>query len=781
MTADEDRVTAHPQGEQGRNCSQPTLTGRGVTRRELGQLLAGVALARACPVQAGNRAEVFPGLDRGLEQSGTISSSESERDSSLFVAAPDGSFRWNVGNQFYNQQLRLKEGKFVCTSLRFNHPGREWIHPAASSDEFQVIIADMEGKPLTLVGQESWVYVNHSMTKSEQGWNHLSIEMKHSSLPVGICRHYLWRAELPVLRQYTTISNQASTRMEVRRLDCFRLRISPLPESLELCWINNFGRGMKPNPGNPIHYCSIEDNVETWLRTGPYSPDFAWFCLRIPGKDEGLVGGWEWSGPMVVGIGDMKDPCLIHGGLDTEGMAEPLEPGGSLNTPVGWYGFYSGDLDEAAALSHRFIAAGLAPTIPGADYPWVGYCSWAASLDKGSPYNEEGSHPWFPSERNLLSQVEAAAELGCEFFLWDYGWFPQVGNWWCDPRRFPNGSRTVAESVRKKGMKLGLWFGFGNADETSDVVRSHWDWLATYGGKPIPDAFFTRTGASVWNTRILCLAHRPAREWVKQQLARVIEEFELDWLKHDFDLITICQDRHHTHTPGDGRLAACEGFYEIMDFILQRYPRLVCENWMNNSAVPDYGILQRHHMQLIGDAYKAFALRQMVYGHTQVFPLDRQQRYVRFEDSEGDLKTMFRSGSIGGPLTLLSDPRGMAENQRRLLRDEILLYKKNRRLFSGKAYRLLGRPHPWGWDAFELYDEKRGEGALYVFRNHHPDSRQEVILKGIDPSRDYQVTYHDRHEVKTFAGRQLITSGIPVSLPEKNSTELILFSSSSIR
>lgn len=769
--------TPPPSGENNEtNLLRLDLTCRTIRRRDFGQMLAGMAAIQSIlPSSNSGRAD-SPVSDPDAEKSGGSPPKETHEKVPLFENLQDGTLRWNVGNRFFHQKLSLKQGKFTCTSLRFSPKDREWIHPAGTSDEFLFSISKPGEEPQILKGEDSWEYLNHSAKETEQGWQHLSIVMKHASLPVAVRRHYLWKADLPVLRQYTSILNQSPARLTLNRVDCLRLRVSPLPESLELCWIDNFGRAMKPNPGNPIHSCSIDENIEKLLRTGPYSPDFAWFCLRIPGRGEGLIGGWEWSGPMTVAVGDMKDPCLIHGGLDPEGMAEALEPGASFDSPIAWYGFYAGDLDAAAALSHRLVQSALAPLLPATDYPWVGYCSWSASLDKNSPFNETGTHPWFPTENNLLSQVEAAAELGCELFLWDYGWFPQLGNWWCDRRRFPDGSKRVIDAVRSKKMKLGLWFGFGNADETSDVVRSHRDWLATYGGKPIPDAFFTRCAASVWNTRTLCLAHRPVREWVKEQLVRVIEEFELDWLKHDFDLITICQDRYHTHTPGDGRLAACEGFYEIMDFVRQQYPRLICENWMNNSAVPDYGVLQRHHMQLIGDAYKAFALRQMVYGHTQVFPLDRQHRYVRFEDSEGDLKTMFRSGSIGGPLTLLSDPRRMVDTQRRLLKDEIRLYKQIRRLFQGKACRLIGRPHPQGWDAFEVYDEKRGEGALYVFRNQHPVARQEVILKGIDPNRDYRVTYHDRQEEKVFTGKRLTTSGIPVTLPDKNSTELILFS-----
>jgi alpha-galactosidase len=306
------------------------------------------------------------------------------------------------------------------------------------------------------------------------------------------------------------------------------------------------------------------------------------------------------------------------------------------------------------------------------------------------------------------------------------------------------------------------------------VAREHPDWLAEYKGKPIPDDFFIRTGASTWNTRIVCLAHRPAREWVKEQLARVIDAAELDWLKHDFDLLTYCTSRHHSHTPGDGRIAACAGFYEIMDFVRSRYPKLVCEHWMNDSATPDYGVLQRHHVQLIGDAYRAFSLRQMVYGHCQIFPLDRQHRYLRLEDSEGDLTNTLQSSMIGGPWTLLSDPRLIDSERKAILNREIALYKRFRHLFAtAKVYRLIARPHPRGWDAIELWDEAHGEGMVYVFRGEHPSALCQVKLNGLARETRYKAEFLRMGHVVEVSGSALIVEGLPVRLPEPGTCELI--------
>jgi alpha-galactosidase len=679
-------------------------------------------------------------------------------------AAPAG---WPIAAGPCKQKLELRDGKFLCTSLA-SAAGREWIHPAEPSDEFLVRL----GTGVTLTGSSGWRLAGAEEHSIAHGWRETAIAVDSTAHPVRISRHYAVHADLPVIRQWTTVTNTGAVSLAITRLDTFRIRLGPAP--LELRWMNNFGRAMIPSPGNPIQSRAIEENTEQPIRTGPYSPDCGWFSLSLP-EGEALIGGWEWSGPMNVNLSGGVDPCLLSGGLDSDSMSEPLAAGATMVSPVGWYAFVRGDLDDAAALSHALVREALAPPLPERDFPWAGYCTWATAIDRErNPHNEPGTHPWFPTERNVLGQVEAAAAIGCELFLWDYGWFPRVGDWWFDPARFPQGPARVSRAVHDRGMKLGLWFGFGNADQPSQVAREHPDWLAEYRGKPIPDDFFIRTGASTWNTRILCLAHRPVREWVKQQLARVIDAAELDWLKHDFDLITICQARHHTHTPGDSRIGSCEAFYEIMDFIRARYPKLVCEQWMNDSAVPDYGVLQRHHVQLIGDAYESFRLRQMVYGHLQIFPLDRQHRYLRLEDSRGDLATVLESSMIGGPWTLLSDPRLLTPEQRATVTREIVLYKRFRSLFAtARVYRLAGRPLPRGWDAFQLWDEGLGQGVVYVFRNRHPEPALPLRLKGLEASAVYQAEFTRGRSSTTLSGAALMGSGIPVELSKQNTCELI--------
>ena len=73
---------------------------------------------------------------------------------------------------------------------------------------------------------------------------------------------------------------------------------------------------------------------------------------------------------------------------------------------------------------------------------------------------------WFGVENEFdeafLRQVDRAAELGLEFFVLDGGWhtggFPDgVGNWTPDRRKFPHGLKPLADYVRSKGLKFGIW------------------------------------------------------------------------------------------------------------------------------------------------------------------------------------------------------------------------------------------------------------------------------------------------------------------------------------
>jgi alpha-galactosidase len=679
--------------------------------------------------------------------------------------------RWQISNRAIAQAIALDdEGHLRCRSLVDRASRREWMHPSRASDEFLLEVASVgaAGPATTLTGDSGWDLLGAERSAAK-GWKILEVRLVARAHPLEVRRTWAVHATLPVIRQWTTVANTGTAPLVLRRIDSFRLRLAPTADDLELSWLNNYCRGLKPSPAHPVHRRTVGTNIRHHVETGPYSPDCAWFTLEIPDASAGLTGGWEWSGPVKVGFGDWEGPCLVNGGLDPEGMEELLAPGASFRAPAGWYGFHTGGIEGAARLAAAFTVAVSDCTPPRHDWPWLGYCTWSDALDgEKSPFVEKGSNPWFPSEANVLSQVEAAAEAGFDHFILDYGWFPRVGDWWCDLDRFPGGPKRIARAVKDHGMRLGIWMGFGSTDPAATVAREHPDWLATYGGKPIPDAFPIRCSAQVWNTRVLCLGHRPVVDWIVEQATRVVEEFELDWFKHDFDTLTLCRSADHTHTPGDGRIAGTEGYYGILDTLHRRFPDLILDNWESDSALPDHGMMARHHVHLIGDTYSSFLLRQMFYGASRLFPHDRLHRYLRLEDSDVDMRTALRSAMIGGPLTMLSDPRKWSSSRRRVFAREMSLHRRVRELFrDGRMHALLGRPTERGWDAFQFQAGPRG--VIYVFRNGSPDEEVRLRPRDLAPAARWRIVDTDTGGVRTATGARLTRDGIAVRLPRGGS------------
>ena len=59
--------------------------------------------------------------------------------------------------------------------------------------------------------------------------------------------------------------------------------------------------------------------------------------------------------------------------------------------------------------------------------------------------------------------IDRAAELGCEYYCMDAGWYADgtwwetVGEWKEEKKRFPNGIKKVFDYIKSKGMHPGIW------------------------------------------------------------------------------------------------------------------------------------------------------------------------------------------------------------------------------------------------------------------------------------------------------------------------------------
>lgn len=378
----------------------------------------------------------------------------------------------------------------------------------------------------------------------------------------------------------------------------------------------------------------------------------AWVLAQT--GDQCLVLAWEYSGHLIMTLevvgGELVVTALLPG--DT---FDPSDAVRDHAGPVGWLLQAEGDLDTGADALRRLITDVLitAPDLSGMpgepQFPCLVANSWGVQEDT--------------STERILSMMDATAAVGAEVFVVDKGWERSVGDWYANDR-FPTGLPALSAAARDRGMGFGLWCGWGNADPRSPVALQHPEWLATWRGH-IPVLSF--------DNHALCLGHDPARDWVLAEVTRMITDYDLTWLLHDFETIARCDSTEHTHDPGAGEHAAEAAFHHILGTLRARFPQLVLENCWNGVRPLDLAMIRSHHTTITEDHCRTHENALAKVGLGRYLPLDWQSAYMGADGLPS--RARIAPYVIGGPWVLMDDPDSWTDQTRADLARGVQVFK----------------------------------------------------------------------------------------------------------
>ena len=203
-----------------------------------------------------------------------------------------------------------------------------------------------------------------------------------------------------------------------------------------------------------------------------------------------------------------------------------------------------------------------------------------------------------PTEEKEKQIIDLAAELGCEYYCMDCGWYDdgpwwdRVGEWKESKRRFPNGMKTVTDYAKEKGMKMGLWLEIevmGIACELSQKLPD--DWFFCIHGKRRID-----------NKRYLLDFRNPeVYKYTMDVVDRLIEEYGVSYFKIDYNVTTGPGSDIDSDSLGDAMLEHYRAVYKWIREIYKNHPDLVIENCGSGAQRMDYGILKYHSLQSTSD------------------------------------------------------------------------------------------------------------------------------------------------------------------------------------
>ncbi|MFC5652667.1 glycoside hydrolase family 36 protein [Paenibacillus solisilvae] len=203
-----------------------------------------------------------------------------------------------------------------------------------------------------------------------------------------------------------------------------------------------------------------------------------------------------------------------------------------------------------------------------------------------------------PTTAKLLPLIDAAAEVGCEYFCIDAGWYAPgewwdgVGEWLPSEERFPGGIKLVLDYIRDKGMIPGLWLELEVMGiQSPKLAETDDSWFFMRHGKRVKDR--SRYQLDYRNPKVIHHANEVIR--------RLVEDYGVGYIKMDYNINAGIGTETDADSYGDGLLQHNRAYLNWLDEVFARYPQLVIENCSSGGMRMDYAMLSRHSIQSTSD------------------------------------------------------------------------------------------------------------------------------------------------------------------------------------
>ena len=667
--------------------------------------------------------------------------------------------------------IEAHDARLKMMSLKSIRSGWNW----ATGNELPLIGAvDVNGKNTPL----HWKFKSHSSPKGKQGQPAEEIFVFENENPALELKS-IWTAYSgpgPIEHQIA-IRNRGDVAVMLPLQPSIVLDARGPTGQLENFWVE---KGADRPTTNGTHLAKVEKGFSASLISLPYSEEprdaIPWTAIQDVTAQQGLYAGIEFSGRVQIAlraIADGANAAGVHAelGLDPREPSQTrLLPGETFEVPTVFVGCYQGDIDDGANQLHRWIEAHLRPPVHDERFPLLVNNSWGSGMAV--------------DEMLAMKMIDDSAGLGLELFHIDAGWFRAVGDWRVDEKKFPHGLAPVADAAHKKGLKFGLWVGWtqgGHVGGSDPNILSVFD--------SAMKNWFTRDYKPDWRTAEftgadVCLGEVKARDWCLNTLRRIVKENKLDLLEHDQRMIVDkCSRSNHLHTSSSADVAyhAARGYYHVYDALRAENPELLFENCVNGGHTVDYGIVGRTHYISITDVYDPLSNRRAFYDASYALPPSMCECYVENHPGTNiaNFKYMLRSGMMGWCTIMLDMSKWKAE-ERAAAKRQFELYKTELRplIAHGNLYHVSERPDGTRWDGIQYVSPKSDKGVLFAFRGTTDAFLHVFKLKGLAAEKRYEVSYEDgTGKPVTLTGQELMQQGIGVTLPSRDSSELIFFKS----
>ncbi|WP_328988451.1 alpha-galactosidase [Kribbella sp. NBC_01245] len=498
-------------------------------------------------------------------------------------------------------------------------------------------------------------------------------------------------------------------------------------------------RGITSHHANP--WFAMDDGTATETYGDVYSATLHW------------SGSWR-----LLAQRELDEPAQVLLGWGQEDFGpRRLEPGDRLQTPVS-SGLFSARGHGGA--SHAWHDYALRHVLPSShEVRPVLFNSWEAT---GFSVDEAG-------QRALARQ---AADLGCELFVLDDGWFGDrasdragLGDWRVNTDRFPQGLGPLISEVHALGMGFGLWIEPEMVNPDSDLYRAHPEWTYQFEG---------RQPAAMRNQLVLNLARLDVAHWVLGELDALLSANDIQFVK--WDMNRPFADAGWPGEPDRQQRLWFDhvtGVYAVLDALRTKHPGVAFEACSGGGGRVDLGMMARTDQFWVSDNTDAVDRRYIQHGYSQLYPARTMACWVT------DLPTFINKRRVplayrfhvamAGVLGIGGDLTAWSAAETAEAAELIEVYKRIRHVVQlGRVHR-LGEPSRSA-SAVQYVTSDADEAVVFVYREaqQYDSLVRPIRLRGLQAGGRYRL---DGGEV--VSGDVLMNHGIAPVLTGDYASTLI--------
>jgi alpha-galactosidase len=469
------------------------------------------------------------------------------------------------------------------------------------------------------------------------------------------------------------------------------------------------------------------------------------------GAPGGLVVALEWSGQWYQQIGPGPGPegqLVWEAGVPVRDLV--LAPGEALALPTAHLIAFAGDQDAGGNACRRYVYDRICPNLGGKrPLPRLSYDHWfGVYCDFDEPF--------------LRRLVDRSAELGLEYFVLDAGWYAGcggggdfsqgTGNWErLDATKFPHGLEPLADYVRSKGLKFGLWFEPERAHRSSDLVREHPDWFFDLGTPYLH----------------LNMALPAVQEHVVRVIGGWIDRLGLEWSRWDYNIGPKPYWEKADPT-GKIQFGYMAGLYSVLDTLMREHPRWLVECCASGGRRIDLGTLRRAHAIWFSDHTEdALVCRFMQSGANRFLPGHLPNSAVPVDRHAGDgaISDADVIGRMCGALSFDGDVASWSPGLTARVAELVAVYRGFRHLLVADFYPLTPHPtRPGDGEVVQFVARDGAEAVVLGFGGVGAASPVVVRPRGLAADATYVVRDPLGGDEARRPGRDLLEAGLLLPL-----------------